>query len=511
MNKMVRYGLSTVAISLGLTLFAATTNNVKADSSIDVPNINKNIEQKNYGNVMASYSDNDIKDVTTNAPDGNKTKKYDKPELTDGIINPPHVFNTTDQSTQSNSFQTAFYLPDGFNIFETEHGNYQSVVMTGDSIYFLESMGTGKNLGAIVKYKLSDLKNLGIDGSSNYDDIWKAINWFNPYTDEGYVNNKKYLDVTNDLPTDEYYAAKKAVTNASTKLEKSSAAQQNAAKWLRHWQKKTKYKKYKTNSSYKKQVKQKMSSWKSKVSKYSRYSNNYQKQINTQSKLVDKYGNTIDAARRANPTMFRYADIFHAAQLSPLMGIGHGQTLSFNPKNQHLYLVQDDSMGDIKNDEYNKVLELDPTSMQPIRQYNFQMKHGNTNMQLHTLTFDSEGNAYWGRKSGKGYQWFMGTIDSENGVSFEPSKQKMATRGGVFNQSVAYNAKNNRVYFVSDDILTSLPVDQLRNGNLNSDSFNHLEFDSKREFEGITFDPDGFGYLLTLWPSEVLRSTKPVD
>ncbi|MCF6515246.1 hypothetical protein GSH19_03645 [Lactobacillus sp. S2-2] len=511
MNRMVKLGLSTIAVSLGLTLFATGTNNVKADSSVDIPNINKNVEQKTYGNVMSNYNDSDIKDVTTNAPSGNKTKKYDKSELVDGINNPGHVFNTTSNSTQSNSFKTAFYLPDGFNVFETEHGNYQSVVMTGDSIYFLESMGTGKNLGAIVKYKLSDLKALGIDGSSNYDDIWKAVNWFNPYTDEGYVNNKKYLDVTNNLPTDEYYAAKKAVTNATTKLEKSTASQKNANKWLKHWQAKTKYKKYKTNASYKNQVNRKINSWKSKATKYSRYSNNYKKQIKSQNKLVDKYGKKIDAARKANPTMFKYADIFQAAQLSPLMGIGHGQTLSFNPKNQHLYLVQDDSMGDIKANEYNKVLELDPTTMQPIRQYNFQMKHGNTNMQLHTLTFDKDGNAYWGRKSGNGYQWFMGTIDDTNGVSFEPSKQKMATRGGVFNQSVAYNAKNNRVYFVSDDILTSLPVDQLRKGNLKESSFNHLEFDSQREFEGITFDPEGFGYLLTLWPSEVLKSTQPVD
>ena len=78
-------------------------------------------------------------------------------------------------------------------------------------------------------------------------------------------------------------------------------------------------------------------------------------------------------------------------------------------------------------------------------------------------------------------------------------------------QGVAVNPANNRLYFVSDDILTSVPTSGVQSGNFSADDIHYQAFDSGREFESLAFDQDGYGYLLALWPPELMQSTNPLN
>ncbi|MFT8433334.1 MAG: hypothetical protein ABF657_02560, partial [Lentilactobacillus diolivorans] len=118
--------------------------------------------------------------------------------------------------------------------------------------------------------------------------------------------------------------------------------------------------------------------------------------------------------------------------------------------------------------------------------------------------------AYWGRKLGKGYMFFYGRLD-ENGVSFQASSSMVGQRGGTTNQGVAVNPQNNRLYFISDDILTSIPTSQIQDGSFKASDIHYQAFNSGREFESLAFDQDGYGYLLALWPPELMQSTAPLN
>ncbi|GAA2983079.1 hypothetical protein C5L28_002578 [Lentilactobacillus parakefiri] len=109
-----------------------------------------------------------------------------------------------------------------------------------------------------------------------------------------------------------------------------------------------------------------------------------------------------------------------------------------------------------------------------------------------------------------GYMFFYGRLD-ENSVKFAAAPEKLKTRGGSPNQGVAFNNVNNRIYVVSDDVLTSIPVDKLTAGTATPDDVNYAVFQSKREWECLAFDSQGYGHLLALWPAELMKSTEPLN
>ncbi|MHA8138507.1 hypothetical protein ACYATM_05665 [Lactobacillaceae bacterium Scapto_B20] len=704
MNKFVRWGTIS-AVTIGLFAFGygyqSQVSVSAAEQFYSVPDTNTNIQQENSGNAMASYNDSSLQSVNTNPPAVNSTSKYVKTSLNMNAQNPSNSYTSSDGS---NTFNTYYYLPEGFHVKSTEHGNYQSSVQVGNNIYVVESMGTGTNQGAIVRYNMDDLKQLGVlnaDGSSGdgRDLVWKALKYISPYTKSGNVHSSQYAsyqsfldDANSQLKSNQnqvqnaqdqadsdqkevdeyqqtlddttaktnayikqvqkninvqYKADKKAkknvvkpvkltidnyinyftsvnapkikrvnkltdqktdleqqikglkavykgkvkptdasakddssdqsadssadassaadVTSSSADSKATSSADANSTKAsdASASDATTKDSSADTTSSKasddktttkvkkmtKKQYVAKLTPLQTKLTKLNQQiaqtkqdqvaANNYIAEFKTKwlsklttdkqnvadaKDLVDQDNQSVDDAKQAvtdsqtaitnlqnNVVDYgKYSAIAHAAQISPLINIGHGQTLSYNPVTKNLYLAQDDTTGDIAMNANNVVTELDANSLQPIKQFNFQLLHNNSNYGIHTLTFDNNGNAYFGRKSGKNYIIFKGQFDENSGnVSFAPVPQTI-TWGGKHNQGLTYNPVNNKLYIVSDDIITSVPVDKLSNGTVSPSDVYQLAFNSGREFEDVTFDSQGYGYLLALWKPEIMKSTQPM-
>ncbi|UQS87114.1 hypothetical protein MOO44_02835 [Nicoliella spurrieriana] len=702
MNKWVRLGAIS-AISLGIFAFGYgyVGNNVRvsaAEQFYSVPNANSNIQQENNtSNAMSSYADNSLQTVATTPPSVAAPSKYVHTSLDMNSQNKADSYTSQDGST---TFNTYYYLPEGFHVKSTEHGNYQSSVQVGDNIYVVESMGTGTNQGAIVRYNVNDLQQLGVlnpDGSG-IDTVWKALKYISPYTQSGnnhssqYANYQSYLDDANSqlqntknqvqnaqdqLASDQqevddyqteldkstkagnqqiakiqsqlntaYKAAKKADKNTpmpkpakltldnfvdtmksansvyddrlnklaadeqqvrqsmsdlkaalkgkapkslavsssaaaakagssasasvsdtdsdasadssssassasassdDTKATSASATDKSSVKDSTTDSKanaKTKVKKI-SKQEYQKQMlpltkkltkitnqKNDIKSKRAVNSKYlAQYLNGFGKKWNTDTTNVNDAKDLIvqdqQAITDANQAVVnaqkaidqlsqnqvdfaKYSAIAHAAQISPLINIGHGQTLSYNPVTKNLYLAQDETSGDLPASGSNVITELDANTLQPIKQFNFQLMHNNVNYAIHTLTFDNDGNAYFGRKSGKNYQIFKGQLNETTGqVNFAPVPQKIKW-GGTHNQGLTYNPVNNRLYIVSDDIITSVPADKLSAGTVQPSDVNYISFNTGREFEDLTFDAQGYGYLLMLWKPEILKTTAPI-
>ncbi|MEJ6400114.1 hypothetical protein [Nicoliella lavandulae] len=707
MNKWVRIGaISAVTMGMLVLGYRSDIKVSAAEQFYSVPTTNTNIQQEsNATNGMSDFSDDRIQNVNTVAPAVQPPAKYVRTSLSVTADNPANTYTSRDGS---NTFSTYYYLPEGFHVKNTEHGNYQSSVQVGDNIYLVESMGTGTNQGAIVRYNLNDLKQLGVitDSGEGRDLVWKALKYVSPYTKTGnthsaqynnyntymqnavnqlnasqssvkaaqdqsksdqeevddyqktldntmqklnvyvsqvqkeinaqYKQDKKmkkqvtkpdkltidnFTDYFNSL-NDDYskkiqkntdkqsqvkqqiqdlkliYAGKKiksaddtsdssaasdattsdAASSASDSSSKAASASADAtsdAKTSKAASKDAKSdnqsskadsKDTKSDSQTKKSddsqdqttkkmtkqqytkklasLQKKLANLKSQKTDYKTakatglnyiktFTNNkYYKKMATDKQnvsdakdLVDQDNEDIESAQQDVVTAQKaidnlkqnqvdygkYSAIAHVAQISPLINIGHGQTLSYNYVTKNLYLAQDDSGGDLGTNDYNVVTELDSNSLQPIKQFNFQLWHDNKNYGLHTLTFDSQGNAYFGRKSGSKYQIFKGTFDENSGqVSFAPVPQTI-NWGGKHNQGLTYNPVNNRLYIVSDDIITSVPADKLGAGTVDPSDVHYLAFNSGREFEDITFDSQGYGYLLSLWKPEILKSSNPMN
>lgn len=425
---------------------------------IDAPDPANNIPQVNAGNVLKDYSQTKLNAVDNPTLKGNMDRKYTERTLDENSPSTTDSYASTPDSSTQTTLQTKLYLPDGFNVTNYQHGSFQSITLDDSgNIYFIESNGSDTNLGVIVKYNLAQLEKLGVGKDPMA--LWKAFNYFNPYTDEGVSHNQQYQTLYEQL---------KAQTNTAKQLKQQ-------------------------------------------IGKLSTSKSDKQKRTTLNAKL-SAVQSQIDQVQQQNADLFKYAKIDQAAQLSPQVDIGHGQTLSFNPVNKHLYIVEDNTLTDLRNrTENNTVLEMTTSNLKPIRQYNFQMFHGDSaNLQLHTLAWDKQGNAYWGRKTGLGYMFFYGRMD-EHDVQFQAAPSYVKNRGGSPNQGVSYNPASDRLYFVSDDILTSIPAQQVRDGSFTPSDIHYDAFTSNRECESLAFDQDGYGYLLVLWPAEVMKSSTPLD
>lgn len=494
--KTLKLGLATLALVSVLSM----GNFAKADV-IDAPDSADKVKVVDAGNAMANYDDSSLVRVKNTTPYGNMDRKYNKYQLNSDNNNVSNQYSTINGSTQGLTLQTEMFLPDGFNVSGYQHGNFQSVALDDDNnIYFVESMGKNTNQGAIAKFNLTKLNELGLNNDVSL--LRKAFTYFDPYTDEGKANNQKFNDYYKEMQKP--YNKVKSLTDAINRNEAWRTDQvtykNKAAKWYKTWKKKR----------HTPKVRAKMAQWMKNYQYHGDKVKKYDKKIASYNKDRDKYQKQVDDVKAKDPDMFRYVDIAQAAQLSPLIDIGHGQTLSFNPQNKHLYIAEDNTLSDLPLDQNNEVFELDTHTLQPVREYKFKMLHNQSNMQLHTLAFDADGNAYWGRKTGKGYMFFYGRMDAD-GVSFVPSRHVIDLRGGDANQFVSYNPRSKRIYFVSDDIFTSVPAKNILKSNFEASDIGYQVFDSKREFEGLAFDKSGYGYLLTLWPPELMKTTLPVN
>ncbi|UQS84691.1 hypothetical protein MOO46_05425 [Apilactobacillus apisilvae] len=190
-----------------------------------------------------------------------------------------------------------------------------------------------------------------------------------------------------------------------------------------------------------------------------------------------------------------------AVKFGPHIDTGHGQSLTYNHKTHHLWFL---NMGTIN--KYAKLEELSIKTLKPIQIIKF---HYDSNYSLsNELTFDKKGNLYtYTRTSGDGaikngtLRISKGIIHNHN-VKFKMIMQGIRHAPGYRTQSLSYNPKNNRLYFVSDGGILSAPVSGL--GHLKPSQIRDTKFLTHREFEGLAFTRSGKGYLLLNRSPEIM-------
>jgi len=195
-----------------------------------------------------------------------------------------------------------------------------------------------------------------------------------------------------------------------------------------------------------------------------------------------------------------------AIKIGPIFNTGHGQSLSYNPQTQSLWMWQDDG-----SEGKAKLMHINNDTLKPDRIYGVSAKVNNrTVTSFHNLAFDNEGNFYTDsvkrtENNPNGYATiFTGRVINDT-VEMRPLLT-IQNRPGTYSQAIAVNNVNNRLYLVSDGVFYSIPIDKLRSKNLTQDDFEYYVFDTNREFEGLSFDSEGNGYLLVIRGSEVLKS-----
>ncbi|WP_407886678.1 hypothetical protein [Levilactobacillus sp. N40-8-2] len=189
-------------------------------------------------------------------------------------------------------------------------------------------------------------------------------------------------------------------------------------------------------------------------------------------------------------------------KIGPKFNTGHGQSLAMNPKNGQLWFV-----GKPVSVKTN-VQQVSTSTLKPVKQINFTLKSSVT--MGSNLTFDKKGNAYFFTYANGGWapkrsvKIYQGKIGSKS-VKFHLVMQGLRHAPGTKTQSIAYNAKRNRLYFVSDSSISSIPLSKL--GHLKASQVETTNFNGHREFEALQFTSNGAGYLLTNKAAELMKTT----
>ncbi|CAI2627425.1 MAG: hypothetical protein M3Z82_08050 [Apilactobacillus sp.] len=527
-------------------------------------NDNKNIDDNKQNSIATTVSDNAYVDdkktdyhlINTDTPTVTPTWG-DYTRVSD--MSAPNSYSSIDSvNTGKVTFQTKWFFPLGFHVGPSEHGNYQGAVMANGSIYFVESAGTNTNKGAIVKLKMDALDSLGIDATSQQDLMAKVFNFFNRKSTYGEDNNKQLSDYI--VKTNSYRTANNKLQPKANKLNKivtafnkknkrilniyanakkkmvskinaQMKANRKAAAKIRKQHPKTKKKKHlravKLSRLYKtykalKASKNKPVSLSAKnrraYAQVQRANRSYmakdKKQLAALQKKINANNKKIDKITQDNELFKQYFQLSKLIEISPVTNIGHGQTLSYNPSNNHIYIAQDDELGVVGADFYNQVTEMDSDTMRPVHIYRFKLNNNDHYYAIHTLAFDNEGNAYFGIHQSpdeikNAYTLFRGTMSGDT-ISFSPVRG-LINWPASYNQQVTFNRVNNRLYLLSNDMIVSIPVDEVRNDDIKPQDVHYVTFNTNREFESLSFDENGYGYLMMLWRSELLKSNVPLD
>ncbi|WP_412988947.1 GW dipeptide domain-containing protein [Pediococcus siamensis] len=200
--------------------------------------------------------------------------------------------------------------------------------------------------------------------------------------------------------------------------------------------------------------------------------------------------------------------------IGPTFTTGHGQAMALNPKTGKIWFIGKSGT----STEDSNLQELNTSTLKPDKEIVFKM--GQYQNMPNNLTFDKDGNFYAYVKNGASWapsnsvKIYKGTINANNTVQMNLVMQGLRYMPGTHSQSIGYNAKNNRLYFVSDGSISSVPVNKLGKlsaGDVQAENFNTLDANNKvintREFEGLVFDNNGAGYLLTLRGVELMKAT----
>ena len=203
--------------------------------------------------------------------------------------------------------------------------------------------------------------------------------------------------------------------------------------------------------------------------------------------------------------------IANAIKKGPNLAVGHGQTLSYDPKTKHLWLSE---YVDAKRSstEIQTLTKISPNTLKPVEKYQFKLKlqNGKTIPPRSLLNFDKDGNFYYTLERNDykdGLRVLKGTFNSDYS-KVEVTDMGTITHGkpGEHYQSISINNVKDRFYLISDSIIYSFPLSKLKSQTLTKNDFEYTVFDTKREFEGMTFDSAGKEYLLLVNGPEVLKA-----
>lgn len=190
----------------------------------------------------------------------------------------------------------------------------------------------------------------------------------------------------------------------------------------------------------------------------------------------------------------RDPQILSAIKFGPKFDAGHGQSLALNPKTNMLWYIKMDVVTNKPT-----LVEVSPNTLKPVKQikFNFSRNYSINN----ELAIDKRGNFYTyvkyrmhGKSAGR-VVIFKGQV-KKNYVIFRAIRQGLENGPGFQTQGMGYNPVSNRLYLVSDGVISSIPVNRL--SKLRPKDVRTTKFKTNLEFEGIAFNRAGLGYILTI-------------
>lgn len=201
--------------------------------------------------------------------------------------------------------------------------------------------------------------------------------------------------------------------------------------------------------------------------------------------------------------------------IGPTFATGHGQSMALNAKTKQIWFIGKSGKGT----DTSNLQELNKTTLTPDKKINFVLGQ-NQNMPKN-LTFDSNGNLYAFVENQSAslaaigsVKIYKGTINANHTVTFNLVMQGLTHAPGTYGQSIAVNPVNQRLYFVADGSISSVPISKLGSltaSDVRGENFKTVNASGKetatREFEGLAFDQNGGGYLLTNDGVEIMKAS----
>ncbi len=206
----------------------------------------------------------------------------------------------------------------------------------------------------------------------------------------------------------------------------------------------------------------------------------------------------------------------HYLQVGPVITVGHGQSLSLNPNTNRLFLLQDTNMHNDKALVSDKVTaaEISQSNLRPINWVHYSLDP-KKDLGGHVLTFGADGEAYFATQPSVNkssipnqVKFYYGQL-TLNQVSFNLAQRILSPAIGTHLQNISYNPQSNRLNVTADGAMISVPANPDKLNKLQPRDVAQFTFNSKREFEDIQFDQQGYSYLLVNRGVEILKSTQP--